>query len=55
MDLPDLYEEGELYIIKYPTEPTEGQKVTVTANVTAGKWNLELEGNGKKETIYYIL
>jgi len=24
MDLPDLYDEEEMYIIKYPTEPTEG-------------------------------
>lgn len=33
-------------------EPSEGQSVTVTANVTAGAWNLQLEGNGKSETIY---
>ena len=24
MGLPDLYEDGKVYIIKYPTEPTEG-------------------------------
>jgi len=34
------------------TEPTEGQSVTVTANVTAGAWNLQFTGNGKSETIY---
>ena len=33
-------------------EPTEGQSVTVTANVTAGAWNLQFAGNGKNETIY---
>ena len=34
------------------TEPTEGQSVTVTANVTAGAWNLTLSGAGKSETLY---
>lgn len=34
------------------TEPTEGQSVTVTANVTAGAWNLKVSGAGKSETLY---
>ena len=33
-------------------EPTEGQNVTVTANVSAGAWNLQFSGAGKNETIY---
>lgn len=33
-------------------EPNEGDSVTVTANVTAGAWNLQLAGAGKSETIY---
>ncbi len=32
--------------------PKPGEKVTVTAKVTAGAWNLKLSGNGKNETIY---
>lgn len=34
------------------TNPKPGEKVTVTANVTAGAWNLKFSGNGKNETIY---
>ena len=34
------------------TNPAPGQTVTVTGNVTAGAWNLQLSGAGKSETIY---
>lgn len=34
------------------TNPEPGQTVTVTGNVTAGAWNLQLSGAGKSETIY---
>lgn len=34
------------------TNPKPGEKVTVTAKVTAGAYNLTLSGNGKSETIY---
>ena len=34
------------------TNPAPGQIVTVTGNVTAGAWNLQLSGAGKSETIY---
>lgn len=34
------------------TEPSEGENVTVTANVTAGAWNLQLVGANKKETVF---
>lgn len=33
-------------------ETTEGQEVTVTANVSAGAWNLKLSGANKSETVY---
>ena len=34
------------------TNPAPGQTVTVTGNVTAGAWNLQLSGAGKSEIIY---
>lgn len=34
------------------TQPAEGEKVTVTASVTAGAWNLQFEGNGTNQTLY---
>lgn len=36
-------------------EPTEGQSVTVTANVTAGAWNLDLSGAGQSQKLYGLI
>lgn len=36
------------------TNPKPGEKVTVTANVTAGAWNLKFSGNGKMKQYMVI-
>ncbi len=40
------------YLTSSIAEPSEGESVTVTANVTAGAWNLTLTGAGQSQVIY---